>query len=70
MTPEHIERGPDLAGFRVTVVQAGTCEYISIIETEGREEWGRSPRYLTSPQAALEQALSRIKLHALREVRP
>lgn len=60
---EHIEPGPDFAGFRVKLIQAGPHEYIAAIETEGGEELGRSPRYLHSPYAALAQALDSIAAH-------
>lgn len=67
--PEHIEPGPDFAGCRVKLIQAGPHEYIAAIETEWGEELGRSPRYLQSPFAALAQALDSIAAHQTKEPR-
>jgi hypothetical protein len=61
--PEHIEPGPDFAGFRVKLIQAGPHEYVAAIETEWGEELGRSPQYLPSPYAALAHAIESIEAH-------
>lgn len=65
--PEHIEPGPDFAGFRVKLMQAGPHEYLAAIETEEGEELGRSPRYLSSPYTALALALDSIEAHQKKE---
>lgn len=65
--PEHIEPGPDFAGYRVKLIQSGPHEYIAAIETEWGEEIGRSPRCLCSPYAALAQAIESIEAHQSKE---
>jgi hypothetical protein len=67
MRPVQLEPGPDFAGLRVKLIQAGPGEFIAAIETEWGEELGRSPRYLSSPHAALAQAIDSIAAHRAKE---
>lgn len=67
MRPAQLELGPDFAGLRVKLIQAGPREFVAVVETEWGEELGRSPRYLPSPYAALAQAIESITAHQAKE---
>lgn len=63
---EHIEAGPDFAGLRIKLIQAGPREFVAAIETEWGEEVGRSFTYHETPAGALAHAIESIAAHTRR----